>query len=70
MLLSKGWYPVKRVTALLLSSFVACGLLVGLTGCPDSNKKTTDTKKTTETKTDSGTVKKTEESKTETKPKS
>jgi hypothetical protein len=70
MILSKGWYPVKRVTALLLSALVTCGLMLSLTGCPDSNKKTTDTKKTETTKTDSGTVKKTEETKTETKPKS
>lgn len=45
---SKGWFSVKRILGMLAAFGAMLVLLGGLTGCPDSGKKTEKEKKTTE----------------------
>ncbi len=42
---------MKRLIAVMMSVCMVAGMLVVMTGCPDSKPKTTDTKKVEEKKT-------------------
>jgi hypothetical protein len=66
---SKGWFSVKRFLGMLISVGAMIVLLGGLTGCPDSGKKTTEKKTETVEKKDTGTKTTTEDKKVEEKPK-
>jgi len=56
---------VKRLIAVMMPVCLVACMLLSVTGCPETKKTTTDTKKVEEKKTDTGTTKTTEEKKTE-----